>query len=202
LVDQFYTTLGISGADKKKEGDRRTPIGVYRLVKEIQNPRADGFLGKLAITLDYPNPEDKREGRTGSGIWIHGVPDDVHVRPPKASDGCLAISNDDMIRIKQYVDYGKSYILISKKIQWLAADQWRTQNRRVTQAVAGLRPQQGGTLRPAGSREASPTLLAVFDPGPERSVVTLTGQPQSVTRHFIERQQLAPERLAQGQPSR
>jgi hypothetical protein len=202
LVDQFYTTLGISGADKKKEGDRRTPIGVYRLVKEIQNPRADGFLGKLAITLDYPNPEDKREGRTGSGIWIHGVPDDVHVRPPKASDGCLAISNDDMIRIKQYVDYGKSYILISKKIQWLAADQWRTQNRRVTQAVAGLRPQQGGTLRPAGSREASPILLAVFDPGPERSVVTLTGQPQSVTRHFIERQQLAPERLAQGQPSR
>ena len=203
LVDQFYTTLGLLGADKQKEGDRRTPIGVYRLVKEIQNPRADGFLGKLAITLDYPNPEDKRQGRTGSGIWIHGVPDDVHVRPPKASDGCLAISNDDMIRIKKYVDYGKSYIMIAKKIDWLPLDQWRGHSQRITkvllQVATAAQDKAVGTGKQGAS---SPQLLAIFDPGPDRSVVTLTGQPKSVTRQFIERQALQPDRLAQSPASK
>lgn len=203
LVDQFYTTLGLSGADKQKEGDRRTPIGVYRLVKEIQNPRADGFLGKLAITLDYPNPEDKRQGRTGGGIWIHGVPDEVHVRPPKASDGCLAISNDDMIRIKKYVDYGKSYIMIAKKIDWLPPDQWRSHSQRITKALLQATTPTTQPKAAVASKQATPAaqLLAIFDPGPDRSMVTLSGQPKGVTRQFIERQAIQPDRLAQSQAS-
>ena len=104
LVREIYSSIGVKGPIKLREGDRRTPIGVYRLLKEIKNPRADGFLGDLAITLDYPNAEDRRARRTGSGIWIHGVPHEVHVRPPRSSDGCLAISNTDMLTIREFVD--------------------------------------------------------------------------------------------------
>ena len=53
---------------------------MYQIRKELDKPRADGFLGNTALTLDYPNADDKSVGRTGYGIWIHGVPSNVHVR--------------------------------------------------------------------------------------------------------------------------
>ena len=116
---------------KVKRGDQKTPIGVYRLIKEIKNPkkiRSDGLYGRLAITLDYPNAHDKNFGRTGHGIWIHGVPDDVHVRSPKASDGCLALSNNDIEKLKKYVNYGKTHILIVSKVSWIEKEEWKTKN--------------------------------------------------------------------------
>ncbi len=125
LIDEFYTTIGLLGYNKLKEGDQRTPIGVYRVQYEIKNPRRDGFLGKLAMTLDYPNAYDRHTGRTGSGIWIHGVPEDVHVRPPLASDGCLAVSNRDIERLRRYVRYNESQIVVVPTVEWLTADQWR-----------------------------------------------------------------------------
>lgn len=124
LVDEFYTTIGLLGFNKLKEGDQRTPIGVYRLQYEIKNPRRDGFLGKLAMTLDYPNAYDRHTGRTGNGIWIHGVPDNVHVRPPLASDGCLALSNSDMERLRRYIRYNESQIVVVPEVEWVERDEW------------------------------------------------------------------------------
>lgn len=130
LVREIYSSIGIAGAVKTREGDRRTPIGVYRLLKEIKNPRADGFLGDLAITLDYPNAEDRRARRTGSGIWIHGVPHEVHVRPPRSSDGCLAVSNTDMLALRDFVEYGRTHIAIVPQIKWLAPEVWASEQRK------------------------------------------------------------------------
>ena len=121
----FYSSIGLSGDDKIKEGDKKTPIGVYRFIKEITNPRADGFLGDLAMTLDYPNAQDKKFGRTGYGIWIHGVPKNTYVRSPKASDGCLALSNKDIELLKKYITYKKTHILIVSKVSWLDPNTWK-----------------------------------------------------------------------------
>jgi L,D-peptidoglycan transpeptidase YkuD (ErfK/YbiS/YcfS/YnhG family) len=124
LVDEFYTTIGLLGFNKLREGDQRTPIGVYRIQYEIKNPRRDGFLGKLAMTLDYPNAYDRHTGRTGNGIWIHGVPENVHVRPPLASDGCLAVSNSDLERIRRYIRYNESQIVVVPRVEWVGQDEW------------------------------------------------------------------------------
>jgi hypothetical protein len=124
LVDEFYTTIGLLGFNKLKEGDQRTPIGVYRIQYEIKNPRRDGFLGNLAMTLDYPNAYDRQTGRTGNGIWIHGVPENVHVRPPLASDGCLAVSNNDMERLRRYIRYNESQIVVVPTVEWVRQDEW------------------------------------------------------------------------------
>lgn len=125
LIDEFYTTIGLLGYNKLKEGDQRTPLGVYRVQYEIKNPRRDGFLGRLAMTLDYPNAYDRHTGRTGSGIWIHGVPDDVHVRPPLASDGCLAVSNRDLERLRRHVRYNESQIVVVPEVEWLTPEKWQ-----------------------------------------------------------------------------
>lgn len=141
LIDEFYTTIGLLGYNKLKEGDQRTPIGVYRVQYEIKNPRRDGFLGKLAMTLDYPNAYDRHTGRTGSGIWIHGVPEDLHVRPPLASDGCLAVSNRDLERLRRHVRYNESQIIVVPKVEWLTPEQWQ-QN--MLQASALFEPSVSG----------------------------------------------------------
>jgi hypothetical protein len=175
VVDEFYTTLGLGGGDKRRKGDQKTPLGAYRLLKGIDNPRPDGFLGKRAITLDYPNPDDRANGRTGSSIWIHGVPEDIHVRPPRASDGCLAISNADMERLEQYVDFGKTYIVISARVDWMLAQQW-------------LKRQSSVLTRLATSNMGS-DLVAIFDPGPQRSVVMLRKGTRSAVSTFLDRKQ-------------
>ena len=172
LVDEFYTTLGLSGAPKRVEGDRKTPIGAYQLLKEIKNPRADGFLGRLAMTLDYPNAEDRQAKRTGFGIWIHGVPEDVHVRPPKASYGCLAVSNDDMIRLKKYVEYGKTHIVITPSVNWLSPSEWSAR------AIAARRRMEASL----------PGTLAIFEIDPSRPVVSLREQSGEVQRIHWARQ--------------
>ena len=59
---------------KFKEGDLKTPIGVYSLVNKIK-PK-DSFYGPLAFVTSYPNLYDKLNNRNGHGIWIHGKPFD------------------------------------------------------------------------------------------------------------------------------
>ncbi len=51
------------------------------------------FYGAGAFPINYPNEWDRRQGRDGYGIWLHGVPRDVYSRPPRASDGCIVLSN-------------------------------------------------------------------------------------------------------------
>lgn len=131
LVESFYSSIGLFGDRKKKEGDKKTPIGVYRILKELKNPRADGFLGNTALTLDYPNAEDKYSGRTGHGIWIHGVPSNVHVRSPRSSDGCLALANADVGELKKFINLGESHILIVSEIWWLSKKDWVEQDKRL-----------------------------------------------------------------------
>jgi len=138
LVDEFYTSIGLLGVDKQREGDQKTPLGVYRVQFEIQNPRRDGFLGQLAMTLDYPNALDRHTGRTGSGIWIHGVPSNVHVRPPQASDGCLAISNRDMQRLRRVVRYNQTQIVVAPKVDWLTPKEWEAESRRIVRELGAV----------------------------------------------------------------
>ena len=138
LIDEFYTTIGLLGADKSKEGDQKTPLGVYRVQFEIRDPRKDGFLGKFAMTLDYPNAYDSHTGRTGSGIWIHGVPDNLHVRPPQASDGCLAVSNKDLQKLRKHVRYNETQIVVVPRVEWISPEDWSANSSRAAKEFSPL----------------------------------------------------------------
>jgi hypothetical protein len=76
VVANHYVTVGQQGVGKEREGDRKTPLGVYRIQSEIPGTKLIDFYGPLALPLDYPNPMDRARAKTGSGIWVHGVPSD------------------------------------------------------------------------------------------------------------------------------
>ncbi len=101
----FDVALGIQPiGDKVKEGDFRTPEGRYLL--DARNPNSEFF---LSIHVSYPNSEDRRQAAAlgvdpGGSIMIHGQPNvptksEVYYRTQDWTNGCIAVSNSDMIDI-------------------------------------------------------------------------------------------------------
>jgi L,D-peptidoglycan transpeptidase YkuD (ErfK/YbiS/YcfS/YnhG family) len=103
-VADYYVTMGRKGSGKQKEGDLRTPIGVYHMVDLLPGSTLPDLYGVGALPLNYPNQWDKMHGKTGSGIWLHGVPSDTYIRAPKASRGCVVLNNTAMQRILSEYD--------------------------------------------------------------------------------------------------
>jgi len=122
LVDDLYVAIGKAGMGKEKEGDNRTPVGIYTVGQFKPSNRLPDLYGSGAWTLDYPNEWDRRLGRTGHGIWIHGSPSDTYSRGPQSSEGCVVLSNDDFDRLGRYVEAGKTPVVISEQIEWVAYD--------------------------------------------------------------------------------
>lgn len=121
-VADFYITIGKAGTGKQKEGDNRTPIGIYS-ISSYKSPRElTDFYGSGAFTLTYPNEWDRRQGRNGYGIWIHGSPSNTYSRTPRASEGCVVLANDDLKRLGQYIEIGNTPVIIAEQVEWVAHD--------------------------------------------------------------------------------
>ena len=180
LLKSFYSSIGLFGDRKQKEGDKKTPIGVYQILKELNKPRADGFLGNTALTLDYPNAHDKSVGRTGYGIWIHGVPSNVHVRLPKSSDGCLALANSDLEKLRKFVVMGKSQILIVPKIWWLDLEDWLIQDKLIRELFSGIYV----TSKDEFPQNANKKLIAYMRVDPFRPSVAVIQKKSSLIREY------------------
>jgi murein L,D-transpeptidase YafK len=123
-VADFYTSIGKLGADKQREGDQRTPLGVYRVTSTVAKEKLTDFYGPGAFPINFPNDMDKRLGRTGSGIWIHGTPSDTYSRPPWASDGCVVLTNEDFQQLGKFVEPGNTPVVISPVVEWQSPDDW------------------------------------------------------------------------------
>ncbi|NQD39042.1 L,D-transpeptidase family protein [Permianibacter sp. IMCC34836] len=117
-VNDYYVSHGKNGADKVKEGDKRTPLGVYQITRELSKQKLPDFYGAGAFPLSYPNEWDKREKRQGHGIWLHGTPSNTYSRPPRASDGCVVLANPDFEALAKYVDIGSTPVIIAPHIEW------------------------------------------------------------------------------------
>ena len=123
-VADFYVSVGKNGLVKEREGDQRTPLGVYHVTSSVAREKLIDFYGPGAFPINYPNEWDKRHAKTGSGIWIHGTPSNTYSRPPRTSDGCMVLTNDDFTQIAQFIDPGVTPIIIASSIKWQSPDNW------------------------------------------------------------------------------
>lgn len=102
--------IGKNGYGKSKEGDYKTPIGVYKII-EKRYKIDTSIYGPFAYVLNYPNKLDKSFQRDGHGIWIHGFP--IDCKDKKFTKGCVATPNNNLLQIDKKIDYGKSIVIIS-----------------------------------------------------------------------------------------
>lgn len=117
-LEDYYVTIGKLGAEKISAGDQRTPIGVYFVKADLPKNKLADMYGSGAYPLSYPNEWDRKNGRTGRGIWLHGTPSDTYSRPPRASNGCVVMSNDDLDKIAHYLQVGITPVIITNQIDW------------------------------------------------------------------------------------
>jgi murein L,D-transpeptidase YafK len=118
LVADYYVTLGKNGMEKTREGDQKTPIGVYHVTANLPRQKLTDFYGSGAFPINYPNEWDRRRGRNGHGIWLHGTPSALYSRPPRASDGCIVLSNPDLQTVGAYVQVGLTPVIIADEVEW------------------------------------------------------------------------------------
>ena len=123
LVSDYYISIGKRGAEKAREGDQKTPIGAYHVTASLPRKKLTDFYGSGAFPINYPNEWDKRMGRNGHGIWLHGTPSDTYSRPPRSSDGCVVLANGDLDALADNLQIGKTPVLISERIEWVSHDQ-------------------------------------------------------------------------------
>jgi L,D-peptidoglycan transpeptidase YkuD (ErfK/YbiS/YcfS/YnhG family) len=104
--------------DKQQSGDKTTPEGTYKIVMKKEGGQTKY---QKALLLNYPNEEDlkryemnKRKGiisknaRTGGDIEIHGMGG----KGFDWTDGCIALSNEDMSRLYQMLAVGSSVVIV------------------------------------------------------------------------------------------
>lgn len=113
-----YVSIGLKGFDKQLEGDQRTPLGVYTPVRRISGNQLDPYYGYSAWPLNYPNEWDIQQGRKGHGIWIHGTPKDTYSRPPRASNGCVVLGNEDLKSLEPLLAVGKTQVVVTDTVIW------------------------------------------------------------------------------------
>ena len=128
LKSDFYMTIGKNGTDKRREGDKRTPMGVYQIARQLPRAGLADLYGDGAFPLDYPNEWDRSQNRGGHGIWLHGVPSNTYSRPPRSSDGCVVVANPDLKELSRWIKPGSTPIIITDRTDWVARDVWE-QNR-------------------------------------------------------------------------
>jgi murein L,D-transpeptidase YafK len=117
-VTDFYVTIGKLGTEKFSSGDQRTPIGVYFVKAELPKKNLADLYGDGAYPLSYPNEWDRRNKRAGSGIWLHGTPSGTYSRPPRASNGCVALANEDLEKLAPYLQVGVTPVIIANQMNW------------------------------------------------------------------------------------
>ncbi len=97
---------GAPDGHKQIEGDGRTPEGLYTI--DRRNPRSSFY---LSIGVSYPNTADMVRAhsaglRPGGDIFIHGQPNGYGDQPGDWTNGCIAVSNEEIREIWMRVPMG------------------------------------------------------------------------------------------------
>ena len=120
---EYYMSVGTNGSGKLSQGDKKTPLGVYFITKKLDVSKLPLKYGAAAYPLDYPNAWDRYNNKTGYGIWLHGTDPDILKRPPRDTDGCLALQNKQLLELSEYLVPMNTPIIVVKTINWKTEDQ-------------------------------------------------------------------------------
>lgn len=110
--ETFAIALGPhSVGTKHRQGDERTPEGVYYI-----DGRSTDTPYTRELHISYPNAQDRERARAahvdpGGGIFIHGLPRDFGPYDPPVwvkdwTEGCIAVGNAAIVKVWDAVPDG------------------------------------------------------------------------------------------------
>ncbi|KTD29395.1 MULTISPECIES: L,D-transpeptidase family protein [Legionella] len=104
VIKSFKVALGYRGVGKKRAGDNKTPIGLYRLAYPRKSTQF-----KVFIPILYPTSQQLAAGYTGRDVGIHGPAQSSHLftwlnNLPSATRGCIAVGKNN------YIEYVANWV--------------------------------------------------------------------------------------------
>ena len=114
LLNTYTVSLGASPVgDKQSEGDNKTPEGNY-FVKAKLGLGVSKY--RKSLHVSYPSPEQKKMGKDGSNIMIHGLGSKYHYfgkfhRYYDWTEGCIAVTDDEIDQIYKATKVGVTIII-------------------------------------------------------------------------------------------
>jgi murein L,D-transpeptidase YafK len=121
LMGSYYMSIGRGGPGKQRSRDKRTPLGAYFITEQLDTSELHTKYGISAFPLDYPNAWDLRAARDGDGIWVHGVDPATGRRPKLDTDGCIALTNEDLSVLAPEFRDNVTPVLITRAVNWVDA---------------------------------------------------------------------------------
>ncbi|MBW2062021.1 MAG: L,D-transpeptidase family protein [Deltaproteobacteria bacterium] len=115
LRSSFPVSTGENMGDKMKEGDIKTPEGFYLFNNKFIKGELADIYGVLAYPMDYPNFWDRRLGKAGKGIWLHGT---NRTLVPQDSNGCVALKNIHLIKLESIIRLHNTPLIIYDQIEY------------------------------------------------------------------------------------
>ena len=111
-VNEYTISLGFHPKGKKmKEGDEKTPEGNYYI--DAKNDKSSCYKN---LGVSYPNASDRANNYTGGLIKIHGLKNGFgwvgkFHRFYDWTDGCMAVTNQEMEELYRHVPVGTPLII-------------------------------------------------------------------------------------------
>ena len=115
-ISEFFVSYGQKDGSKAKEGDNKTPEGVYfataiKTKHDLQG-LPEEIYGTYAVPLNYPNPIDKQRGDTGFGIWLHGTDSEEKLSDKNITKGCIIMENTNITQLVKLIRIMKTPVVI------------------------------------------------------------------------------------------
>ena len=152
LIFKADCSTGQAAGPKERQGDKKTPEGVYFLLDEYEDKYLTPVYGTKAFPTDYPNFMDRCRGKTGSAIWIHGTDRELK---PMDSNGCIALENKNVSALANYIVLNSTALIIDRQLTLTdQITQWTLKNR-----VDALFQQWQDALRRGGQKD----YLSLYD---------------------------------------
>lgn len=130
-IKEYISDQGKNDGDKQFLGDKKTPEGVYFFQEMLQGKKLPFELyGVRAFTTDYPNLFDKRKRKTGSGIWLHAIPDSESLE--RGSRGCVVIRNKSIIDLSGDIKLKQTPFMVFSEVEYISYSEHQEEIKRLS----------------------------------------------------------------------
>lgn len=117
FVEAHPMDLGKNNGDKFVLGDKKTPEGIYFFERIYEKSMLDyNVYGSRAFVMDYPNFFDRMDKKTGSGIWLHAIPESQSLL--RGSRGCVVVRDEIIQHVGKYISLQKTPIIVIDKAEY------------------------------------------------------------------------------------
>jgi murein L,D-transpeptidase YafK len=173
IVQQAKTKVSTSG-------DSRTPEGIFFPNKQITEDQLTPIYGTLAYNLDYPNFLDRKVGRNGHNIWIHGT--DKPLKPFQ-SNGCVVLENKDILRLSEFMYLNKTPVIIVNSVKWVSGDVALALKKEIESAMKFWKKQVVDGLE--NTEDYIYVMHSAGEKVGPKQFVSLMHQLKTLNRHFL-----------------